>query len=1120
MKKITLLFLLFSWLGFSQGEANNWYFGRNAGIKFLSDGTVVQLPGSKMSTNEGCSSISDAQGKLLFYTDGRNVWDAAHKIMPNANYDANTGLLGDPSSTQSAIIVPKKGDPDIYYVFTVDEPHNGNAAVYPAAFSGSYQDTAGGSTPADDDGLNNGLNYSVVDLSVTANGTAGDVTTRNVHLVTYDPANIEDLKYKCSEKITAVKTANGSGFWVITHFKDKFYAFKVDGTGVNETPVVTQIAPVVPTGGYRRNSIGYLKASPDGTKLAVAHNQTGTTTGVAEPNGYVYLYDFDAATGMVSNAVLVSDTSSPYGIEFSREAKKLYVSYDDSNDLSARGVKQFDLLAASIAGSGIMLANTVRGSGALQLGPNGKIYRAINGATALDVINSPEEDSLLSDYQQGGQPIGGPSSRIVTLGLPPFITSLFSVNIIVGNNCVGQATRFELNVTGSFDSVSWNFGDGSGPANSTADTITHSFAAGTYTVTADVFKGAQMTQVSTEVTVSPVPVANTAPTITECDNNNDGTATFNLAANTAQILGSQSNALYEVKYFKTQANADDNVQALTADSYTNTTPSETIYARIHSKANTTCYATTSFQVQVSATPVVNSATYAICDDAVDGDDTNGFAAFNFAAVTQALLQNPAQFTVTYYSTDAAAQAQTGALPQNYNNTTAGQQVVHARIVNTASPSCFAVVPVTLNVNPLPPAVTGAQLVQCDIDVAPDDLAQFNLREADAQFTGGSTGITVSYYTSVTAAQNNAAALAGTYTNTANPQVITAKVTNIQTGCFRLLPLTLQVNVTTTAPVTLPLCEDDGTEDGFTAFNLNTAGLGITGNNVAYYASAADALLEQNPITAVYTNTIAYNQSVYGRIENNNTCTAIQEIKLIVNPLPDIDIDDEAIVCLNTRDNITLDAGVGGTVYRYEWSTGAATRTIEVNQPGIYTVKVIIKATGCEKTRTITVTASDVAAINSININDFRDENTVTVNASAGNVNTSYLYSLDMPTGPFQESNFFNDVAAGIHTVYVYDTNKCGIVSKQIAVLGAPKFFTPNGDGVNDTWDIIGVNALFYKNSSIHIFDRFGKLLAKVDPAGRGWDGNYNGLPLPASDYWYVIQLDDGRIVKGHMSIIR
>jgi gliding motility-associated-like protein len=1124
MKKITLFItFLICTAAFGQGEANNWYFGRFGGIKFFEDGSVAPLAGSRMDTNEGCSSMSDANGNLLFYTDGRNVWDRNHVLMPNADYNAGNGLLGDPSSTQSGIIVPKKDDPDIYYIFTVDEPHNDNASVYPNRFTGTYSDTQG-TVPTADDGFNNGLNFSVVDLSVTgANGSIGDITRRNVHLLTYNPAIVNEAKYKCSEKITAVKNHNGTAYWVITHFIDKFYAFKIDADGVNTTPVITQINPAVPTSGYRRNSIGYLKASPDGDKLAIAHMQLGRQTGLASPNGAVYLYDFDDSTGIVTNGIPVSPPDvSPYGLEFSPQAKKLYVSYD-INERGFGGLHQYNLLSSNIAASDILIANTASNSGALQLGPNGKIYRAINGRPFLDVINSPEEDGTLCGFVANGQNIAGQMS---IFGLPPFITSLFSARIIENSNCLGQATQFRLSVNGTFDSVSWNFGDGT-PASTDIEPSHTYLAAGTYNVIATILRQGEASEITKETIVVAPPVANNNNNlnIVECDEDNNGSETFILNQNTPVIRGSQSPSQFGVKYYTSQANADTDTQPVNDVAYTTALPVETIFARIYNKAVPGCYATTSFTVTVSNTPVLNATAFALCDAANDTNDADGRTEFDLATVTTQLVQNSTQFTTVYYATQANAQNQVNPLPQLFRNTEPNQQILFARITNITHTSCFAILPITLIVNPLPNVVNNAILIQCDFEVVPDGLTQFNLLQADAQLTQGNTGFTVAYYPSGNDAENDTNRIDGDYTNISNPEIIGVRVINTATGCFRIMQLTLQVNTNTTAAIVQEQCDDDGNEDGLSLFNLADAGLETPGTAVTYYANIQDAQLEQNSIPAAYTTTETFSQSVFARLENNNNCTGLQEIKLIVRPLPDIDITDEAIVCVNTREFITLDAGISGNSANYacEWSTGATTASIQVNQPGIYTVNVsdISNTSGCSRLRTITVTPSDVATIDHIEVVDLTDNNTVTVYATpTGGVTTSYLYSLDLPEGPFTASNRFENVTAGVHTVYVYDINGCGIVHQDISVLAIPKFFTPNADGVNDTWNIIGINALFYAHSNIYIFDRYGKLLASVDPRGLGWDGVYNGYRLPATDYWYLLELETGRTVKGHFSLIR
>ena len=110
---------------------------------------------------------------------------------------------------------------------------------------------------------------------------------------------------------------------------------------------------------------------------------------------------------------------------------------------------------------------------------------------------------------------------------------------------------------------------------------------------------------------------------------------------------------------------------------------------------------------------------------------------------------------------------------------------------------------------------------------------------------------------------------------------------------------------------------------------------------------------------------------------------------------------------------------------------------------------------------------------------------------------------------------------GIHTVYVNDKNGCGVVSKTVALIVAPLYFSPNGDGYNDKWTIKGINELFFKNSKVKIFDRYGKLIKELsDASSEGWDGTYNGHPLPATDYWFVANIDDGRILKGHFALKR
>ena len=147
--------------------------------------------------------------------------------------------------------------------------------------------------------------------------------------------------------------------------------------------------------------------------------------------------------------------------------------------------------------------------------------------------------------------------------------------------------------------------------------------------------------------------------------------------------------------------------------------------------------------------------------------------------------------------------------------------------------------------------------------------------------------------------------------------------------------------------------------------------------------------------------------------------------------------------------------------------------------------------------------------------DFSDPNNIIVTVSGSG---DYLFSLD--GGPFQASGTFENVSLGIHTIQVIDTNGCAQVVRTVIVVDAPKFFTPNNDSKNDFWQVKGISNQFQANSSILIFDRFGKLLKELDPLGPGWDGTYNGAKMPTSDYWFKVKLEDGRTFTSHFTLKR
>ncbi len=237
-------------------------------------------------------------------------------------------------------------------------------------------------------------------------------------------------------------------------------------------------------------------------------------------------------------------------------------------------------------------------------------------------------------------------------------------------------------------------------------------------------------------------------------------------------------------------------------------------------------------------------------------------------------------------------------------------------------------------------------------------------------------------------------------------------------------------------------------------------------------------------------------------------------------MPNIETDFETVYCLNFfPETISLDGGVIDDLpnnYSYEWSTGEDTAIIEIDAPGTYTVSVF-NPNGCFKERTINVLPSNIATITDIQIADASQNNTISVFVSGEG---DYEYALDDINGPYQDSNTFTYVQPGLYTVYIRDKNNCGITEDLVSVIGFPKFFTPNDDARNDFWQVSGINDQFQANSSVLIFDRYGRLLKELDPHSRGWDGTYNGVKLPTSDYWFKVKLEDERVFTGHFTLKR
>ncbi|MEY4963945.1 MAG: hypothetical protein RLZZ323_1264 [Bacteroidota bacterium] len=463
--------------------------------------------------------------------------------------------------------------------------------------------------------------------------------------------------------------------------------------------------------------------------------------------------------------------------------------------------------------------------------------------------------------------------------------------------------------------------------------------------------------------------------------------------------------------------------------------------------------------------------------------------------------------------------------------------------------------ITITVNPLP-TVNDIIITQCDTDLISDGKTSFNLTINNSLISSNYANETFKYYTSSNGAMNDLAADLITnelaFENTTPTSMdIWTRISNSY-GCHSVSKMTLNVPTTNFHPATnftYSVCDDfldangnntanNSDTDGIASFDLSPSKSVILSQlpstqtyTINYYRTQADALAQTNAIATIsnYRN-IGYpnSQTLWIRIESNldNSCVGLGPyISLNVEKLPNIELNSTNLICSNIPTFfVTLDAGFlnnsTSSNFNYQWKKDGVdlnitTPTLGVNTNGVYTVEVATLS-GCSRTRTIQVTASNSATIISVDIVDLVDTNTVTVNTTGPG---DYEYSMDYLNGVWQDSNFFSNVPGGIHQVVVNDKNGCGLVSKEITVLSIPKFFTPNNDGFNDFWTVKGMES--YPNSDLKIFDRYGKFIKELTPGSTGWDGTFNGQELPSSDYWFVLKLDlTSPEKRGHFSLKR
>ena len=407
MRLLSLIIFLFSSFILHSQSGNNtniWYFGEYAGLDFNS-GAPVALNNSAMHALEGCATICDGDGTLLFYTDGLTVWNEEHEIMENG-----TGLLGNSSSAQSSIVVPAPGFEDQYYIFTT---------MVEAA----------------------GMRYSIVDM--TLDGGLGDIVAGEKNILFH-----EDV----TEKLVATLHSNLQDFWIIGHEwgNDNYVAYQLTPAGLVDQPVISSVGEVLSTGGYyQQHSVGSLQVSYQGDLLAAAN---------FFDSGNFELFSFNNATGELT---FIDQSASsyyrPYSVEFSPDGNLLYGTVENEEYTDGR-VYQFDLSQLNPLENPVLVGSSSVHLPGIQLAPDGKIYITQKSTSNLAVINEPNEAGVNCDFELDAIDL---SPGVAWRGLPQIqVYEYFDFNIIEPDEltfCEGDS----IEISSAFENASsylWSTG--------------------------------------------------------------------------------------------------------------------------------------------------------------------------------------------------------------------------------------------------------------------------------------------------------------------------------------------------------------------------------------------------------------------------------------------------------------------------------------------------------------------------------------------------------------------------------------------------------------------------------------------------------------------------------------
>lgn len=681
--------------------------------------------------------------------------------------------------------------------------------------------------------------------------------------------------------------------------------------------------------------------------------------------------------------------------------------------------------------------------------------------------------------------------------------------IAVSNTCFSGTTNFAI--SGNFDSVLWNFNDPTSGVNNTSASseATHIFTnPGIYEVSVVVSCGAETETINRTVTITNIPSVYQINNLYSCEDEfgSQISTSFDTSSIEKTLIGDQVDL--SIHYF--DQNGKELPNPLPNPMANTVSAKEKITARVSYLNNPTCYTETSFDLIVQSAPQIFPVdTIYECDR-----DDDGFTLFDLSQLGSHLIGNQPNFNLQFYDSN------NNLIPANvlvsYINKKANEDFITGRATNITN-SCYSETTIHLIVNPLPTAYPLNTLMGCDDDN--DGISEyFDLSGVEAEVLQDQAGLQVSYF------RRDGSEITGMtsfYTNLQpNEENLTVRVSHPGTGCYAETSLILRTSAAPAlqSPISGYSC-DEG--DGFGHFDTSSWTQNIIGNQsglkVTYFSQNGNPL--PNPLPAHYQNTVPFAEKITVKVENeqNSLCASETSFDLIINKKQELVMEEIYNLC-DLEPFLLLKPGGNFDAWVWKDSSGTTvsnTAEASLADAGNYSVTVTSSENGveCESSHSFRLVRSQLPTITEVKYQEWSSSNFLEIMTGGDG---DLEFSIDGEN--FQDSNYFGNLPGGIYTVFARDKLGCGMASTEVIIVDYPKHFSPNNDGVHDYWQIKGISPQV--NINILIYDRYGKILDEISSQSHGWDGTFNGRSMPSDDYWFSISLQDGRIFKGHFSLVR